>query len=249
MENYETKENVEHQFNKVVLSLLGNLDSALKEHQKSPLVVHGEEVFLTSESRKLVTVTSSDIAALGRSFQDVLGGRGSEEPFRSEKFKLFLDALAENLVGLNHLGISYFVEDIDRETEAIRRLAQAGGVGLYSENASPEGEKWLFVGNTANLMEPLFEFVLNKGKRAKDLWRPHFQIDIDTKLSRDAIKRITDKYLGEDFIKWELDIPNHGIVLVMGIIGDIGGTKIALGIGTDKRDTKRHREFELKKIS
>lgn len=245
----ESSDTIENPLNKEVLNALGNLDTILKERGTSPMAMRAEEISLVSGGQELATITSADVLVLGKSFQEVLVGGEGGEPFQSEKLKSFLGVLSENLIGLNHLGISYFVEDIDREAETLTGLARNRGVNLYSESASSEDEKWLFAGDAERPQEPLFEFVLNKGPKVRDLWRPHFQIDIDTKLSRDEIKRLTEEYFGEGFIKWELDTPDYGVVLVMGILGDISGTKIVLGIGTNLRNTERHRLHELRKIS
>ena len=52
---------------------------------------------------------------------------------------------------------------------------------------------------------------------------PHFQIDIDTKLTTNEIEFLTKKYLKDGFINWKLNIPNFGIVLEMGELGNISG--------------------------
>ena len=43
---------------------------------------------------------------------------------------------------------------------------------------------------------------------------------------------------GSDFIQWKLDIPNYGVVLEMGMLGSVRGTKIYLGVSTNLRNTK-----------
>jgi len=89
------------------------------------------------------------------------------------------------------------------------------------------------------------ELVLNR-RSSKDFWRPHFQIDVDTTLQRSEVLDIAKKYLGMDFIRWELNIPNYGVVLMMGVLENIGGSKIVLGIGTKLRNTEHLRKGELR---
>ncbi len=56
------------------------------------------------------------------------------------------------------------------------------------------------------------------------------------------MKKATTKYLKPNFFDFELNIPNHGVVLAMGQLGNINGTKIYLGIGTNLRGTEYHRK-------
>ena len=79
-------------------------------------------------------------------------------------------------------------------------------------------------------------------------WIPHFQIDIDTNQSIEELKKATAKYLNPNFFGWELDIPNHGVVLAMGQLGNIYGSKIYLGVGTNLRETENHRKNILVEV-
>jgi len=68
-------------------------------------------------------------------------------------------------------------------------------------------------------------------------------------LSQQELELILSKCFGKNFVSWKLNIPNYGVVLEMGCLGSVDGTKIYLGIGTNLRNTKFHREEILKKIS
>ena len=83
-----------------------------------------------------------------------------------------------------------------------------------------------------------FEIVLNQSETEYvDEWIPHFHIDIDTTLDYSEIKSITNSVFWEGFINWNIDVPHYGVVLGMGSLGSVNGTKIYLGLGTKLRDT------------
>lgn len=121
---------------------------------------------------------------------------------------------------------------------------------LLEEKSTVKNQRWFFLGNLNSWEYPLLEIVLTESKEElTNDWVPHFQIDIDTNHSFDKLSSLTTKYLSTDFISWELDIPNYGIVLTMGSLGSINGTKIYLGLGTNLRDTKMHRNELLTEVN
>jgi len=124
-------------------------------------------------------------------------------------------------------------------------LASKSDYYAYSEQSNNPDQRWIFIGNAQNWEKPMCELVLNR-RSSKDFWRPHFQIDVDTTLQRSEVLDIAKKYLGMDFIRWELNIPNYGVVLMMGVLENIGGSKIVLGIGTKLRNTEHLRKGELR---
>lgn len=237
------------EINERILDLLRALDTALKQNGASPFTVDESPVALFSNQKQLLRVESDDIIVIGKSFQDILARRNEKETAYSRgSFRDFLGAISKDLVRLNHLGLSYFVEDPAKETDSLKELAKKSEVNLYKESAEIDDEKWLFVGDTDKWNEPLFEFVLSKGS-GTDIWRPHFQIDIDTNLSREKLKEIAEVYFGKEFFAWELDVTNVGVVLMMGILENVDGSKIALGVGTNLRDTAWHRSDILRKVT
>lgn len=98
-------------------------------------------------------------------------------------------------------------------------------------------------------MDPLFEIVLEEDPDKKaDSHRPHFQIDLDTDLTIEELEALTEKHFGKDFFSWKYHIPNYGVVMGMGKLGEVSGAKIFLGLGTKLRLTQFHREEILKEV-
>lgn len=198
----------------------------------------------------LLKLTPTDILLGKHSFQgDLVSEKTGNQRNMKGNFSFFLESISKSIIRLNHLGISYYCEDIEKEIALLKKITTANNASLYEEYSGFSSQKWLFTGDISNWQNSLFEIVLNKGKHTnKDYWRPHFQIDLDTSLTIEEIKKMTDEYLGKNFIRWQLDIPNYGTVLAMGVLGEVHGTKIALGLGTSLRDTEYHRKNLLKPI-
>ena len=136
-----------------------------------------------------------------------------------------------------------FCASPQEEIEKYRKDLSKTGVNVYQEHTESNNEKWYFIGDTTHYDTPLCEIVLNSATTDWYTdWLPAFQIDVDTSLSMAALEKIAEKYFGKQFWKWKLDIPHYGIVLAMAILGEINGIKITLGVGTNLRDIKNHRE-------
>lgn len=239
----------ESRFNKTLIHILKNIDGVLKRTGESPLHIAKETVTMQNNGKNIVTITDGDIVIAGHSFQKELSNKSSQTDSSdmSIRLKHFLDEIQDGIL-LDHMGISYFCGNIDGEKMRIKNIMADKSFPLQEEPTTEDDQAWLFLGNPNN-NDPLFEFVLNKGTQIPDdSWRPHFQIDINTSLSIEEIRNLTDKHLGEGFVQWELDIPDVGTVLAMGVVGQINGTKLALGIGTNKRSTVFVRENTFKSI-
>lgn len=166
-----------------------------------------------------------------------------------DTFATFINKLSPSIVRLNHLGIGFKTKDINNEITKIKGLiSKSQDLHIYEENSGIPNQKWFFIGNKENWEKPMFEIVVAKSARTHDYWNPHFQIDLDTNLSIEKIKHISDERIRPEFIAWELDVPAVGVVCGMGVLGDVGGTKIAISFGTNKRDTKYFREHILKEV-
>lgn len=164
-----------------------------------------------------------------------------------EKFDKFIHKVFPNIIRLNHVGISYYCLSIKEEMMFYKK--RLGTNPLYEETSGNTYSRWFFLGEISKWENPLFEIVLNKGNTEYiNEWIPHFQIDLDTNLQFNEIKKITNEIYGENFIKWSLDVPNFGVVLCMGRIFEVGNTKMYLGIGTNLRNTRYHRNELLKKV-
>jgi len=154
----------------------------------------------------------------------------------------------KNCTSKGNLG-SYACPNINKELDYFKKFLIGTDFKLYEEKSDNPAQRWFFIGNLENWEHPLFELVMTEHKKSITTeWIPHFQIDIDSTQSINELKKLTDKYLKPDFFSWELNIPNCGVVLAMGQLGNISGTKIYLGIGTNRRDTEYHRKNILIEI-
>lgn len=233
-------------FNRTLLRLLTKLHEFLDKDNKSPFTIVKDSIRLIHYGKELIHVTPYDIKIAGESFQSKLKGiAGSDSTDLPEKYMNFIKAIPGG-IEVDHVGISYWCDDMDTEKVRIKELAASKGIPVHEEPNEEVDQQWVFLGNPK--AAPMCEMVLNRGLLRADEWRPHFQIDMNTKLSIDEIKSLTDTYLHPNFIHWELDIPQVGVVLGMGILGEVDGTKIALGLGTSKRNTAFARELTFKKL-
>ena len=161
----------------------------------------------------------------------------------------FLNAISSNVLRLNHIGVSYWCENIEDELLEYQNMIKGSGLTLYEEFSGNPNNRWFFLRSNEEWKMPMIEIVLNQSnKYYEDVWIPHFQIDIDTSLDYKELVVLTNKYLKQDFFSWNMNIPNYGVVLGMGLLGTINNTKIYLGLGTNLRNTKYHREVMLKEV-
>lgn len=203
-----------------------NNDRFVEVNEESILLLEKEDV-----SQRIFPVSNEEVSSI-------------VDFSKLEKFCSEID-----IVRLNHLGINYTVADINKELKHFKKLLSGTNFKLYEETSDNSTQRWFFIGNLENWEYPLFELVLNERKEPLlNEWIPHFQIDIDTNQSIDELKELTTNYVRPDFFGWELNIPNYGVVLAMGQLGKIDGTKIYLGMGTNLRDTKMHRNELLVEV-
>lgn len=158
-------------------------------------------------------------------------------------FKPFLDKIAGSVVRLNHVGVSYACDDIEKEIDEYKKLVCGTKYGIYEEDSGFSRQRWFFIADGGNWELPLFEIVLNEPPVIHE-WVPHFQIDLDTDLDFKALTDYADSYLGNNFFKWKLDVPPYGVVLAMGFLANIQNTKICLGVGTKTRGVEYKRLFK-----
>lgn len=239
-------------FNSELLKVLNSLDKILKAKGLTPLNIQGNNCMLVSGETILATISSTDIRVLGQSFeQKVVPERSNPQvtPRINQRIVPFLDKIADQIIRLNHLGLSYGCTNPEDEISLLRAQATDTRIPLHREISDSPDSTWLFLGDTAHWQQPLFEIVLNNIQPDDTpQFPPHFQIDLDTTLTIKEIKAVTHQFLGPDFVSWQLDIPDYGTVLAMGSLGKIGNTEILLGLGTDKRGTEFHRKEGLKPI-
>jgi hypothetical protein len=147
------------------------------------------------------------------------------------------------------LGIKYHSDNFTADLQKYKSLAKKGGFDVSREDSTAKNDKWYFVGDKTNWTNSLFEIVLTKSQPTLHDWLPHFQIDIDTELDGEKLKELTARIFWKNFFGWKLDAPEvNGTVMFMGLLGCVNATRICLGVGTNLRNTKYHREVLLKKI-
>jgi len=230
-----------------LLKIIGKTHSPQVEKY---LVFEGS-IKLFSGDNQLLEVDESQLKLCGHDLLNRLLAKTDklDQKIKSEELSNFLNSISDSFLRLNHVGISYAVADIDSEIFLIKSIVRNTSLSLYEEPSGDPKAKWLFVGNTDSWESPLFEIVLtSETNTPENLWRPHFQIDIDTNLEQQKLEKYLMDCFGSDFIQWKLDIPNYGVVLEMGMLGSVRGTKIYLGVSTNLRNTKYHREKILQKL-
>jgi len=222
----------------------------LKNRQFSKYLIINNSAKLYSNNSLLLEINDNKILLCGHDLTDKLMPKDDKlnKTLDSRAFGNFLKNISGSLLRLNHLGINYWCDDIDAEIKFYKKIINGSSFDLYEEKSDDPNVRWLFIGNTGDWQSPLFEIVLTTKYIPENEWRPHFQIDIDTAFKQKKLEKLLTKFFGNDFIQWKLNIPNYGIVLEMGMLESINGSKIYLGIGTNKRDTKYHREKGLKKL-
>lgn len=208
---------------------------------------------LRSGDTPLLEVDPTDISILGDNRLGSLVIPPNTSPTSREidlrRLANFMRELSPTIIRLNHLGIGFKTRDIISEVKKIKHLVTKNqGLHLYEEESGMANERWFFLGNRENWECPMFEIVMSKSNQTHDYWKPQFQIDFDTSLSIEELKQLTNKFLRPEFLVWELDVPEVGVVCAMGVVGDINGTKISLGLGTALRNTRFFREKILKEI-
>jgi len=215
------------------------------------LTLDGQSAKLLIDGEPFVEINEESILLFGK--EDVsrkIFSDSTEKNFSHVDFAELEKLCSQvDIVRLNHLGISYVCEDVESEIDHFKNLLVGTKFKIYEEESGFSNQRWFFICNLDSQESPIFELVLTKKIDASlREWVPHFQIDIDTSQSIEELRGLTAKFIKPEFFDWELDFPDWGVVLGMGKLGNINGTKICLGLGTNLRDTKKHREEILKKV-
>lgn len=208
-------------------------------------------VIPTNDGTSLVSISNTAVLINQTSFNDRLTPSRPlklSSKIETDVFNTFINELSSaSELKLNHFGISYYCTDLDIEVSRIKKLL--GNNELYEESAKSASTRWLFMGNIGKPSEPLFELVLNERKKpVLSSWTPHIQIDVDTVLSYEDLRRVIKNHFGDNWIKWSIKVEDWGIPLVVGRLCSIDGLKVYLGIGTDKRGREWHRNKVLRRL-
>jgi len=192
---------------------------------------------LEAHTQILAEITSNQILLNNVNISDKLNikQKSATKPL-AKNVDLLLEKIGPNITALNHLGVSYQVNDINQEIDQIRQLISGTSWHLYEEKSSVKSARWFFVGDRQNWREPLFKIVLNQPDKKEESWYPHFQIDIDTNLSFKELDQITSNFFDQKVVNYKCRW------FLMFVIGEVQGVKIALGIGTSARRPEKQRQ-------
>lgn len=150
-----------------------------------------------------------------------------------DKYFSFIEKIKGHIVKLNHLGFGYKAINIESEIKEYGKHL-GNELELVEEDSGDKlNNRWFFI-RPFDKSVPKIELILYSSDKYKD-YCPQFQIDIDTDLPFEELKKITDEMLNKDFFFWSYDVPNYGTVMAMGKIGQIDGVKILVGLGTNLR--------------
>jgi len=104
-----------------------------------------------------------------------------------KKVSNFLSGIKENIIGINHLGLSYSCINIEDELTYYKKLITGTSLKIFEEKSDSQNNRWFFLGNPED-NNPIFEIVLTESPTPIiDNWIPHFQIDFNTSLTYEAI--------------------------------------------------------------
>lgn len=223
--------------------VIGNKNTIQLNQNSSVEVVVGNDTLVTLRESEMVLC---DNLYLESKIQPEMPSE--EQSFDIHLWKLFLQKASDSIVRLNHIGISYYSENVEDEIVLIKNVLEQSGLYLYEEVNDSPGQRWLFAGNADIWEAPMFEVVLTqKDTTMHDEWIPHIQMDFDTTLNIQEIKDMLRSVYSKDMIDWELAF-DQGAVLGMGKLGEISGTKIVFGLGTNLRNTKYFRNNILRRL-
>jgi len=236
---------------KSIITILNLLKSINNDKINKYLEIYNNTVKIKLDDSILCSIDSDSIILNEKIdvLKKIIIDNGKNKEIESKQIANFIKDISNSIIRLNHVGIAYFCKDIKDEINLYQKLFRNSNLKIYEEDSGNRLEKWLFIGNSNDWESPLFEVVLteSKGVFINEAF-PHFQIDIDTNLSYEELKEMTAKFLDPKFIDWHLDFPDYGVVLAMGSLKTINGTKIKMRLGTNLRRTKYHRKNILKEI-
>lgn len=166
-----------------------------------------------------------------------------------------LSMMNTDSISLNHLGLRYKVQDLDREVNWITEFMKDDSYTVFEDRAGREfGMRWLFIWTEDSnnpwkprLDIPMFEIVLIEEESEMT---PHIQFDVDTNLSAQEIESkihagIRPGEYSSPF-NFHLDLENIWRVLSMGTHQNMNWIAHDFWIGTNKRSREAHRETMVK---
>lgn len=228
------------QKNIILSNILEFLQNLKMDNFEDHLFFDDKSIVLKVRNRNLLKITSSSLILAGKiNLTDKVAIQNKKIKNNTSKIKAFYTFYHEisgSIKRINHFGIGYHCDDSHKEIEKYKKALKKSSFNLYEEDSLDENVRWLFVGDATKKKSPLFEITLSSyPSDPENNWLPHFQLDFDTNLTFKQLKKVATRHLGRDFFLWQLDIPNYGVALVMGLLGNIQATKIWVGFGTNLR--------------
>lgn len=195
------------------------------------------------ENGKLATPLSDDVLS-------------SLLAYRSKRADEFVDrAVIEKLItavkaakgfkGINHIGFCYKANSKEDEVERITQAASSQGYHAYQEPSNDDAA-WIFVGDIAEITNPLLEFLPHEGQtndKWVDYWLPHIQFDIDTGLSPNEIETLVKEFIRRPFTPYSIQI--DGVTYIQRVnLGCVEGVNLMLDLSTNNRDIQYRRKWD-----
>lgn len=206
-----------------------------------------DQVVIHSGLSKLLVISPDSIKVAGKI--DVLNkiktlkSNNDSHLDSLKKFRTFINHMKPFIIRLNHLGISYFCRDFQKEITSYQKVLNNTHLKIYEEKSFVKGDRWFFIGNLSYWEVPLFEIVLRENPEKKeDFWRPHFQIDLDLNWDRFAIQKLATQTFGKGFIK------ASNLYYSFGLLEIIDGIKVFLAVSNPQRVTEFHRKKLLGEV-
>jgi hypothetical protein len=197
-----------------------------------------QDYVIRASDCEFVAIAKNSLLLNGHNLLDKIYSPDEKSESYLLDYQPFFQKISDSIMNLDHIGISYSCLDIAKEINFYKDILEDSPFEL-KEEINPDGDsRWFFARSKEDEDAPLFEIVLRESKEeVVSVWVPHFQIDLNTALPIEELRKLTNEYLASDFIKWEMDIQGKGVVLAMGFLGQVGKTKICLGLGTNIRTT------------
>jgi len=223
-----------------------------KVHIKSPDETNIEVTI--NDGRSLLSITDSNITFPIVSLQEGLFSNRSnlKDTFVPQKqIENLFEYLSSNdyFTRLNHVGICYAVKSIDDEKKRLMEEVKGTRWHLYEEASSDEST-WLFIGDKTHWQDPLLELVLVESTQDKwkNYWLPHIQIDVDTFLHGDEIKKLIIDTFDGKVQPYPLFETDTFVVIYRARLGVVSGVNINLDLGFEGRMPRHHRMNMLKQL-
>lgn len=216
-----------------------NIFEFLNTHQNllpanSHIKYDDTELVIKENSIDYLTVTKSKISMFGIDMLLKLQAESQNNWNKFDSYFTFLKTIKNDILRLNHCGFGYRVLNVDKELQTIKSRLPANFELVEEDSGDKPNNRWFFIKHKTDSSVPKIELVLYFTEKYREFY-PQFQLDIDTGLSFESIRKISDELFGKNFFFWKYEVPGYGVVMAMGKIAQISGINILIGIGTNLR--------------